>query len=284
MVGSCIDEPLELKRGTTTTSYYTADGLGSIAHLTTASGTMAESYTYDPFGTPTIKNASGIVIPSSALGNPFLFTAREWDSETALYFYRARYYKPAIGRFLSRDPLGSLPDANLYRYVNNSPQTWVDPAGTNLVVNGPGPVAIIDIWPHQKPGIIADPTPNVPGSTILDGPQAGGGIDVGPIIDIWPGDGPTSIGQIAHPFELPKPIQIIIIVGGIVLGPVVGPIEGVPGTGGPLAPKPRPPITIPVPPQEEGKGRGDGGKKGDDEENGQSKSTGPTQKKGTVLF
>ena len=78
------------------------------------------------------------------------------------------------------------------------------------------------------------------------------------------------------------------------LGPVVGPIEGIPGTGGPLGPKPKPPITIPAPPQEQGGGKGgkgDGGKKDDEEKDGKSKSAGPVipqpernQKKGTVLF
>ena len=209
LIGPRIDEPLELTRGTTT-HYYTADGLGSIAHLTTASGTIAESYTYDPFGAPTIRNTAGTIIPASALGNPFLFTGREWDSETALYFYRARYYKPAIGRFLSRDPLGYAPDANRYRYVGNNPVNWIDPSGTTLIGSGPGSVAIIDIWPHQEPGIIADPTPEPPGSGILDGPQPGGGIiEPGLIIDRGPDpepdagilDGPSCGGQCSGPLQ-----------------------------------------------------------------------------------
>ena len=151
LIGPRIDEPLELTRGTTT-HYYSADVLGSIALLTTSAGAPAESYTYDPFGTPTIKNASGTVIPSSALGNPFLFTAREWDSETALYFYRARYYKPAMGRFLSRDPLGAAPDVNLYRYVGNNPLTYVDPDGwLSLMPGGLGGVGAGGLGPHVLP-------------------------------------------------------------------------------------------------------------------------------------
>ena len=72
LFGPRIDEPLEMKRGPTTSSY-SADGLGSITHLTNASGTITERYTYDPYGLPTITNASGTVISTSALGNPFLF-------------------------------------------------------------------------------------------------------------------------------------------------------------------------------------------------------------------
>ena len=209
LYGSRIDEPLERKTSSTT-HYYLADGLGSIALLTTSTGTLAESYTYDPFGTPTIKNASGTVIPSSALGNPFLFTGREWDGETALYFYRARYYKPAIGRFLSRDPLGYAPDVNLYRYVGNNPVNWIVPSGTTLIGSGPGSVAIIDTFPPLPPGIIADPTPEPPGSGILDGPQPGGGIiDTGLIIDRGPDpepdagilDGPSRGGKCSGPLQ-----------------------------------------------------------------------------------
>ena len=78
---------------------------------------------------PTIQNDAGAALPASAVGNPFLFTAREWDRELSLYYFRARYYQPTLCRFLSRDPLGYLPDANLYRYVSNNPLRYVDPLG-----------------------------------------------------------------------------------------------------------------------------------------------------------
>ncbi len=128
LYGPGIDEPLELKRGTTTSAYST-DGLGSITHLTTATGAIVETYTYETFGKLTIKNAAGTTLATSALGNRFTFTGREWDSETGLYYYRARYYHPGQGRFLSRDPLGYLPDVNLYRYVENDPTSRTDPFG-----------------------------------------------------------------------------------------------------------------------------------------------------------
>src|SRR5262249_51657550 len=91
-----IDEPLAMLRSSAT-SYYEADGLGSVTSLSNSSGSIANSYTYDSFGN---LNAS-----SGSLVNPFQFTAREFDSESALYFYRARYYDPGTGRFLSEDPL-----------------------------------------------------------------------------------------------------------------------------------------------------------------------------------
>jgi RHS repeat-associated protein len=119
--GLGIDDPLAMYRGLTT-SYFHADGLGSVTSLTDPAGAIAASYVYDSFG--------NLTAFTGTLANPFRYTAREFDSETGLYYYRARYYDPAIGRLLSEDPLefGS-DDLNLYRYVRNSPTGRADPTG-----------------------------------------------------------------------------------------------------------------------------------------------------------
>ncbi|HHK41130.1 MAG TPA: RHS repeat-associated core domain-containing protein, partial [Planctomycetaceae bacterium] len=66
----------------------------------------------------------------AAVDATFGFTGRERDEESDLYYYRARYYDPALGRFLSEDPLGfEAGDANLTRYVGNDPVGKVDPSG-----------------------------------------------------------------------------------------------------------------------------------------------------------
>jgi uncharacterized protein RhaS with RHS repeats len=91
-----IDEPLAMLRSSAT-SYYHADGLGSITSLSGGAGSLAQTYTFDSFGKQTASSGS--------LTNPFQYAARESDSETGLYFYRARYYDPSSGRFLSEDPL-----------------------------------------------------------------------------------------------------------------------------------------------------------------------------------
>jgi len=118
--GLNIDEPLAMLRGGTT-SYYQVDGLKSVTSLSTTAGALAQTYTFDSFGKQTASSGS--------LTNPFQFTGRESDSETNLYFLRARYYDPAIGRFLSEDPIGFKGGIDFYRYVRNNPVMHRDPLG-----------------------------------------------------------------------------------------------------------------------------------------------------------
>ena len=118
--GAGIDEPLAMWRGGAT-SYYQADGLGSITALSGAAGALSATYTYDAFGKVTASTGS--------LVNPFRYTGREWDSETSLYYYRARYYEPDIGRFVSEDPIAFKGGINFYVYVKNQPPSFADPSG-----------------------------------------------------------------------------------------------------------------------------------------------------------
>ena len=60
----------------------------------------------------------------------YYYTGQEFDAETGLYYYNARYYDPTIGRFISQDPMSfDAGDTNLYRYVGNNPMTFTDPTG-----------------------------------------------------------------------------------------------------------------------------------------------------------
>jgi RHS repeat-associated protein len=115
-----IDEPLAMLRSSAT-SYYHADGLGSVTSLSSAAGSIANTYTYDSFGKLTASTGS--------LANPFQYTARESDTETGLYYYRARYYDPNSGRLLSEDPIGFRSATNFYPYVRNNPSNLNDPSG-----------------------------------------------------------------------------------------------------------------------------------------------------------
>ena len=116
-----IDEPLAILRSGATT-YYHADGLGSISSLSNAAGSIANTYTYDSFGNLTASTGS--------LVNPFRYSARESDTETGLYYYRARYYDPQSGRFLREDPIKAVVSGmNFYAYVRNNSPNFVDPYG-----------------------------------------------------------------------------------------------------------------------------------------------------------
>jgi len=66
---------------------------------------------------------------ASTIGNRFMFTGREYDSETEHYYYRARYYSTKLGRFLNPDPIGYDDGMNLYNYVGNNPLVFIDPVG-----------------------------------------------------------------------------------------------------------------------------------------------------------
>ncbi|MGD0077362.1 MAG: RHS repeat-associated core domain-containing protein [Sedimentisphaerales bacterium] len=91
--------------------------------------TIVERYSYDVFGKPTIRGPSNEPRATSLYGNRFMFTGREYDSETANYYYRARYYSPKLGRFLQTDPIGHDTGLNLYTYCKNNPFNRIDPSG-----------------------------------------------------------------------------------------------------------------------------------------------------------
>jgi RHS repeat-associated protein len=119
--GPGIDEPLAMVRGGQN-YFYHADGLGSIVAITDQNQTIVQKYSYEAFGLPTPQDPS--------YRQPYTFTAREWDRETGLFFYRTRYYDPMEGRFISKDTIGfGGGDVNLYRYVENNPINIIDPNG-----------------------------------------------------------------------------------------------------------------------------------------------------------
>ena len=137
--GERIDEILR-REGPEGTFYYHHDALGSTVALTDGTGALVEQYRYDVYGLPTILDGSGADIGSrtSALGNRFLFTGREWLPELGLYDYRNRVYSPMLGRWLQPDPIGfEAGDVNLYRYCGNSAAGHLDPFGKEGKTIGP---------------------------------------------------------------------------------------------------------------------------------------------------
>ena len=137
--GPGIDEPLVGQRQPQI-FYYEADGLGSVTSLTTPSGSVAATYTYDSFGFMTASTGSAT--------NWYRYAARQFDSDTALYYYRARYYDPTTGRFLSEDPVRFQAGVNFYSYVRNNPLNFVDPAG--LCPNKKQPIDCDTVLPNGE--------------------------------------------------------------------------------------------------------------------------------------
>jgi RHS repeat-associated protein len=118
--GIGLDEPLAEQR-TGASSYYQQDGLSSVTSLSNSIGVLATTYVYDSFG--------NLAASAGATGNPFQYTGRDYDPETGLRYYRARYYDPANGRFLSEDPIGFGAGMNFYSYAGNRPTNFSDPSG-----------------------------------------------------------------------------------------------------------------------------------------------------------
>ena len=118
--GPGIDEPIAVTKAGST-FFYHQDGLGSVTGLTDSAGVMAKSYSYDAYGT--------IVDQTGTVEQPYTYTGREFDSESGLMYYRARYYDPRTGRFLQKDPIGFIGGINLYEYVKSQPTKRNDPFG-----------------------------------------------------------------------------------------------------------------------------------------------------------
>ncbi|MDP1561714.1 MAG: RHS repeat-associated core domain-containing protein [Pirellulaceae bacterium] len=108
----------------------------SIIGLTNAAGTLVERYSYTAYGTLGIYDPSGAVRTTSTYANRYTYTGREYDADLNLYHFRARWYDPATGGFISRDPLGYVDGMSLYRgYFALS---GVDPDGLWKIIRNKG--------------------------------------------------------------------------------------------------------------------------------------------------
>ncbi len=116
--GPATDDPL-IRATDASATYYHQDGLGSVVAVTDPTKAITGTSRYDAWG--------NIIAATGAIPQ-FGYTGREPDA-TGLIYYRARYYDPASGRFVSRDPIGMLAGINPYAYVQNSPVNFTDPEG-----------------------------------------------------------------------------------------------------------------------------------------------------------
>ena len=158
--------------------YYETDQLGSVIGMTNDSNAVVNQQRYTPWGETDSSQPY-----SYNEYNPVGFTGREWDAETKLYFYRARYYDPQLGRFLSEDPIGLAGGINPYAYAANDPVNNKDPYGLDGCSADenkepceiPGVVAKGKKSPGSGGGPTSDPAPNNPSDRGNGQPDSGGG-------------------------------------------------------------------------------------------------------------
>ena len=94
--------------------------------LSDSYGNSCQSYEYSAYGQVAASDPN-------FTANPYMYTGRRFDYETGLYYYRARYYNPYIGRFLQTDPVGYDAGMNMYAYCINNPLSYADPSGLGRV-------------------------------------------------------------------------------------------------------------------------------------------------------
>lgn len=104
--------------------YYLYNGHGDVVQVVDASGNVIVSYEYDEWGNHTTQGN---------FNNPFRYAGEMYDEETGLYYLRARYYDPTVGRFINKDTyegdISNPLSLNLYVYVGNNPLIRIDPTG-----------------------------------------------------------------------------------------------------------------------------------------------------------
>lgn len=112
--------------------YYLYNAHGDVIGLTDAQGNVVNSYEYDAWGT--------ILADNETVANPIKYAGQYYDEELGMYYLRARYYDPSIGRFISVDKQeGSIIeplDMNQYVYCRNNPIMYVDLNGEAVVIAG----------------------------------------------------------------------------------------------------------------------------------------------------
>jgi RHS repeat-associated protein len=119
--GESVDQLFAQDDVTTGVLWMLNDNLGTTRDVVDNTGAVVSHYKYDAFGRVT----SGDTTKTRAL-----YTSQEYDSDTGLVYYNARWYDAAAARFLSHDSWSLAPgDANLTRYVENSPTNYIDPTG-----------------------------------------------------------------------------------------------------------------------------------------------------------
>ena len=107
--------------------YYHPDHLGSSSYITNLEGEVVQHIEYVPFGEVFIEERNNV------WNTPYLFNAKEFDEETGMYYYGARYYEPRLSLWLSIDPKEEkYSNVSTYCYVISNPLKYTDPTGMEI--------------------------------------------------------------------------------------------------------------------------------------------------------
>jgi len=156
LTGLGIDKRFTRTTGGVTSTFLT-DLLGSTMALTNSSGVIQTSYAYGPYG--------GVTVTGASNSNTYQYAGRENDG-TGLDYYRARYYKPSYGRFISEDQIGLNGGSNLYAYAGGNPVNYNDPTG-NFLAPTPSWWDVLDLDPVVAAAtILLTPTPTASDDTV----------------------------------------------------------------------------------------------------------------------
>lgn len=110
--------------------YFLTDHLGTVHAVVDTAGSVVEAYEYDAWGNVIgVYDGSGAAMAQTAIGNRYLWQGREYCWSTGLYYFRARWYDPSSGRWLSKDPIGIHGGLNQYVFCGNNPVMYRDPTG-----------------------------------------------------------------------------------------------------------------------------------------------------------
>lgn len=126
--GTWLDDIVSMRRNGQN-YYYHSNSLGSVVAVTDSGAKVVERYEYNAFGEVSFYSGEYVSLTGSAVGNTYTFSGRQHEPETGLYYYRARSYNAAYGRFMQYDPSGYEDGLNLYAYTANNPTTRLDPLG-----------------------------------------------------------------------------------------------------------------------------------------------------------
>ncbi len=149
MHGPGIDEPLVQYEGATTNNknWFYADHQGSVVATADSAGVSTGSYSYGPYGEPNNDGSAR-----------FRYTGQQYFADLWLYYYKARFYSPTLGKFMQTDPIGYAGDLNLYAYVGGNPVNFTDPSGLYWFRQSWQPAGVVgrDNTPVQPGGPVSE--------------------------------------------------------------------------------------------------------------------------------